>query len=331
MTDHAAIFDQHIPNDLVAEMASLSSKPVSADFIILVEALKLRFGSSLDAVLLYGSCLRSHEIGDGVVDFYAIVNSYSKAYPERYLGYLNAWLAPNVFYLEVSPRENKQENKQEKKFRAKYAVVSMADFEQGTSRWFHPYLWARFAQPSRLLYARDENIRKRIYNALAHAVVTFLKSSLPMLDSSVVSAEAIWINGLTQTYAAELRPERATRAQQLAKINLDDYTRLTAHAAPALAGMLEVLPDGHYRSLIEAADRRHALWRWRLRRWQGTVLSVLRLTKAAFTFSDSISYAAWKIERHTGVRVEVTPMLRRHPVLWGFKVSWQLLRRGVMR
>jgi hypothetical protein len=327
MTDHASIFDQQVPDDLVAEMASLSSKSVSADFIILVEALKSRFGSSLDAVLLYGSCLRSHEIGDGVVDFYAIVNSYSKAYPERYLGYLNAWLAPNVFYLEVSPCENKQE----KKFRAKYAVVSMADFEQGTWRWFHPYLWARFAQPSRLLYVRDETIRKRIYNALAHAVMTFLKVSLPMLDSSVVNAEAIWINGLTQTYAAELRPERATRAQQLAQINLDDYTRLTVHAAPALTGMLEVLPDGRYRSLIGAADRRHALWRWRLRRWQGTVLSVLRLTKAAFTFSDSISYAAWKIERHTGVRVEVTPMLRRHPVLWGFKVSWQLLRRGVMR
>ena len=34
---------------------------------------------------------------------------------------------------------------------------------------------------------------------------------------------------------------------------------------------------------------------------------MLRLTKAAFTFNDSINYAAWKIERHTGVRVEVTP------------------------
>ncbi|MGH8763529.1 MAG: hypothetical protein ACREUR_09920 [Nitrosospira sp.] len=327
MTDQASILDPHVPNDLVAEIASLSSRTVSADFLVLVEALKLRFGSSLEAVLLYGSCLRSHDLGDGVVDFYAIVNSYSNAYPERYLGYLNAWLAPNVFYLEVSA----QENKQEKKFRAKYAVVSVADFEQGTRRWFHPYLWARFAQPSRLLYARDEIIRKRIYNALAHAVVTFLKTSLPMLNSSVVNVEAIWVNGLTQTYAAELRPERATRAQQLAQINLHDYTRLTEYAAPALVGMLEMLPDGRYRCLIDAADSRRARWRWRLRRWQGTVLSVLRLTKAAFTFSDSISYAAWKIERHTGVRVEVTPMLRRHPVLWGVKVSWQLLRRGVIR
>lgn len=327
MTDQASILDSHVPNDLVAEIASLSSRTVSADSLVLVEALKLRFGSSLEAVLLYGSCLRSHDLGDGVVDLYAVVNSYGNAYPERYLGYLNAWLAPNVFYLEVSA----QENKQEKKFRAKYAVVSVADFEQGTWHWFHPYLWARFAQPSRLLYARDETTRKRIYNALAHAVVTFLKTSLPMLNSSVVNVEAIWVNGLTQTYAAELRPERATRAQQLAQINLDDYTRLTEDAAPALVGMLEILPDGRYRCLIDAADSRRARWRWRLRRWQGTVLSVLRLTKAAFTFSDSISYAAWKIERHTGVRVEVTPMLRRHPVLWGVKVSWQLLRRGVIR
>lgn len=327
MTDHTSIFDQHVPDGLLAEIASLSSKAVSADFLILVEALKLRFGPSLEAILLYGSCLRSQEIGDGIVDFYAVVSSYSEAYPERYLGYLNAWLSPNVFYLEVPAPGNDQE----KKFRAKYAVVSMADFERGTSRWFHPYLWARFAQPSRLLYAHDETIRTRIYEALARAVVTFLKSSLPTLDSSVVDVEAIWINGLTQTYAAELRPERSTRAQQLAQINLGDYARLTAQAAPALAGKLEMLPDRRYRYLSDDAERRRSLRRWRLRRWQGKILSVLRLAKAAFTFNDSISYAAWKIERHTGVRVEVTPLLRRHPVLWGFKVSWQLLRRGVMR
>ncbi|ARO87026.1 hypothetical protein EBAPG3_004135 [Nitrosospira lacus] len=323
MSDYAPLSDQQLPSDLVAEMASLSSKAVPADFFILVEELKSRFGQSLDAVLLYGSCLRSHEVGEGVVDFYVVVDSYSNAYPERYLAYLNAWLPPNVFYLEVSSQENS--------LRAKYAVVSIADFERGTRQWFHPYLWARFAQPTRLLYVRDEIIRKRIHHALASAVVTFLKSSLPVLDSSVVDAEAIWINGLTQTYAAELRPERATRAQQLARINLDDYARLTAHAVPALVGKLKSLPNGHYQWLVDETSHRRSLWHWRLRRWQGKVLSVLRLTKAAFTFRDSISYAAWKIERHTGVRVEVTPMLRRHPVLWGFKVSWRLLRRGVMR
>ncbi len=304
-------------------MASLSSKAVSGDFFVLVEALQARFGASLEAVLLYGSCLRAHEIGDGVADFYVVVNSYNDAYPERYLRYFNACLPPNVFYLEVANHE--------KKFRAKYAVVSMADFEQGTHHWFHPYLWARFAQPSRLLYVRDEVMRRRIHQAMGRAVVKFLKSSLPVLSPSVTNAEAIWINGLTQTYAAELRPERAERARQLVQLNLDDYALLTRHAMPALAGVLEALADGNYRCLADASERQRTRWHWRLRRWQGKILSVLRLTKAAFTFSNSIDYAAWKIERHTGVRVEVTPMLQRHPVLWGLKVSWRLLRRGVMR
>jgi hypothetical protein len=323
MAKPSPIVDRQLPAGLVEEMALLSSKAVAADFHILVDALKARFGSSLDAVLLYGSCLRAHEVGEGVADFYVVVDSYINAYPERYLRYFNAWLPPNVFYLEVA--EGGQ------RFRAKYAVVSIADFERGTRRWFHPYLWARFAQPTRLLYARNDVISRRIYHALAHAVLTFLESSLPTLESSPVNAEVIWTNGLSQTYAAELRPERAARARQLAQFSPEEFARLTAHAAPALKDILQVLPDGRYLCLADAVARQRSLKRWRLRRWQGKVLSVLRLSKAAFTFHDSISYAAWKIERHTGVRVEVTPMLKRHPLLWGVKVSWRLLRRGVMR
>ena len=323
MTNHLSTSAQQLPDGLIAEMASLSSRMVPADFSVLVEELKSRFGASLDAVILYGSCLRSQDAADGVVDFYVVVDSYSNAYPEHYLRHLNAWLAPNVFYLEAS--------RQEEKFRAKYAVVSMADFEQGTRYWFHPYLWARFAQPTRLLHVRDDITRQRIHHALAHAVVTFLESSIPALGSCVVNAEEIWTRGLALTYAAELRAERETRARQLTQLNLDDYTRLTAQAAPVLTGKLEVLPEGNYRCLADAAEQHRSLRYWRLRRWQGRILSVLRLTKAAFTFRDCVNYAAWKIERHTGVRVEVTPMLRRHPVLWGYKVFWQLLRRGVLR
>jgi hypothetical protein len=35
----------HVPDDLKAEMASLSSKTVSPDFLVFVEALKARFES----------------------------------------------------------------------------------------------------------------------------------------------------------------------------------------------------------------------------------------------------------------------------------------------
>ena len=52
MAESALAVDQHIPDALEAEMASLSSKTVSPDFLVFVEALKARFESSLDAVLL---------------------------------------------------------------------------------------------------------------------------------------------------------------------------------------------------------------------------------------------------------------------------------------
>lgn len=318
-----SVSSRHLPDSLILEMASMSSRAVPADFSILVDELIARFGGSLDAVILYGSCLRSQDAADGVVDFYVVVDDYSRAYPEHHLRHLNAWLAPNVFYLEVSD--------QEKKFRAKYAVVSMADFEQGTRDWFHPYLWARFAQPTRLMHVRDDATRHRIHHALAHAVVTFLGSSIPSLGSCMVTAEEIWTKGLSLTYAAELRTERATRAHQLTQLNLEDYTRLTAQAMPMLMGKMEAMQDGGYRCLADETEQQRSLRNWRLRRWQGRVLSVLRLTKAAFTFRDCVSYAAWKIERHTGVHVEITPMLRRHPVLWGYKILWQLLRKGVLR
>ena len=70
---------------------------------------------------------------------------------------------------------------------------------------------------------------------------------------------------------------------------------------------------------------------WWLRRVQGKLLSVLRLMKAAFTFQGGIDYIAWKLERHTGVPIEVTPKMRRQPLLYSWGLVWRLYRRGVFR
>jgi hypothetical protein len=324
MTTPKFLSTQQLPIRLINEVAWESNKAVSPDLIPLVNSLKTRFGDSLDAILLYGSCLHSAiPLDEGIVDLYVVVDSYYKAYPQRYLANLNAWLAPNVFYLEI-PYQNRT-------LRAKYAVISSRDFEKGAQYWFHPYIWARFAQPSRLLYGRDDSVRERIYAVSAHSVITFLKASATALEAGIYDVEEIWSRGLTLTYASELRAERDTRAHQLAHTNLNAFTRLTEVASPVLQGLLEKLNNGKYRCLTDPETQQQSLWNWRLRRWQGRVLSILRLFKATFTFNNSVEYAVWKIERHTGIRVEQTPMLRRHPILWGLKVAGQLLRRGVLR
>jgi len=315
--------DQHPPATLIAEIASQCGRSVPADTALLADDLKSRYGESLVAIVLYGSCMRTHNYTEGVVDLYVIVDSYKGAYRERLLQLLNFLLPPNVFYLEVAGQTGT--------IRVKYAVISVSDLKRGCTHWFHSYIWSRFAQPVRILFARDWASRNFLYNTFANAVLTFLRSTIPTLTRGRLDAEAIWTNGLALTYAAELRPERQTRARYITHQNLGDFIRLTHSAAPVLMDLIQVIPQGYYACIVDEQTRKRASGLWRVRRWQGRILSVLRLMKAVFTFRDCVNYAAWKIKRHTGISVKVTPGLQRHPILFGFSVLWQLIRRDALR
>lgn len=311
-----------LPPRLVAEVARQASRPTPEILGSLVRALEERFGDALDAVLHYGSCLHEGDPTDGIVDLYAVVRDYRSAYPERYLRAFNRLLPPNVFYLEVGQGSVK--------LRAKLAVLSRGDLEAGASRWFHSYVWARFAQPCRLLWARDEATSARVYGTLARAVLTFHGEVLPAMAGEEPEAAEIWACGLGLSYAAELRPEGRARARWLVERNLPDYAPLTAAAAPALAPLLQA--DGErYRVVATEAERRRSLSRWRLRRAQGKLLSLLRLGKSALTFAGAADYVAFKVGRHTGETWEVTPFMRRHPLLAAPAALLRLLRRGAVR
>jgi hypothetical protein len=53
---------------------------------------------------------------------------------------------------------------------------------------------------------------------------------------------------------------------------------------------------------------------------------MLRLLKAAWTFDGATRYALWKIERHSGVHIPLTPWRERHPVLAAPGVLYRLWR-----
>ncbi|RMH16095.1 MAG: hypothetical protein D6701_09325 [Gemmatimonadetes bacterium] len=342
------------PDALREQVARLASLPVADEADAFVDALRARWGEALEAVVLYGSTLHHGDLTRGLVDFYVLVRDYRSSYRKRWLRAGNALLAPNVFYLEVGAGERVGADpgggrargagsegadvaRRSEPLRAKYAVMSLDHFERACGDWFHPYIWARFAQPARLVFARDDEAARRVRAALATAVVRFLRESAPLCapaspreTAAEVGALDLWQAGLAVAYASELRTERDRQAV-LTQVNADAFRTLTAAAAPALADLLEPVGDDRYRPLATPAQRSAAVRRWRWRRRQGRVLSIARLVKAAFTFDRGADYLAWKIRRHTGVEIEVTPLLRRHPVLFGPRVLVALLRRGVVR
>jgi len=284
------------------------------------EAVRARFGARARALLFYGSCRRADDDAGGIVDLYVLVDDYRAAYGVRLPALANRLLAPNVYYLETSHAG--------RTVRAKYAVVSLDQFERGTACWFHPYLWGRFAQPCGLLFAADASTHRRVVTALAAAVTTFAARTLPRLPAEF-DAEILWTQGLRLTYAAELRaesPDRIAALQSEAAAELRALTdALASEQGWAAATTLR------YVNPSTRAARWSSGCGWVVRRMQGKVLSVLRLLKASFTFDGGLQYIFWKIQRHSGVRTEITPFMRRFPRLGAIGALWRTWRLGGFR
>jgi hypothetical protein len=200
---------------------------------------------------------------------------------------LAAWLLPpNVFYLECDSAAGR--------LRCKYAVLSIAHFERLVSkRTFHSYFWARFAQPCRIVSPSDA-MRSRIERAALTAVDTFTDNSRG-LDGAGAGVGALWREGLSRSYKAELRAEAPDRVARLLESYGDWPERVTLPAdAPAPAGQ-------------EVA--------WKARAVLGGFLSVARLLKGALTFEGGVDYIAWKIGRHAGFQLPVKDWERRFPLI----------------
>ncbi len=295
-----------------AETAQAVAAPITA----IVEAARARHGAAVSAVIFYGSCLRLGDDDGKIVDLYVLVDSYAAVYGKGLRAFLNWALPPNVFYLET-PFEGRQ-------VRAKYALVSLDDFEHGASgRWFHPYLWARFAQPCRLPHCRDAATRARVVAALCGSARKVVGEGLALVEGTFTSRD-LWVSVFRQTYRTELRAEPPERAEEIYEANAAHYAEVAATVLPLLG--VQAAGEGW-----RAPPQPRAGLRWLLRRWQGKLLSVARLVKAAFTFQDGAQYLLWKIERHSGVSITLTPWQRRHPILASTVLFWMLYRKGAFR
>ena len=90
------------------------------------------------------------------------------------------------------------------------------------------------------------------------------------------------------------------------------------------------IPPGQHGTILTPrlmpAERARILGWWKRRRRLGKPLNLLRLVKASTTFEGAARYAAWKIERHTGMPVKLTPFRERYPLLAAPQVLLDLRR-----
>jgi hypothetical protein len=288
-------------------VARTAGEAVAPEIQLLAKAVQARHEPGVVAVIAYGSSLRGVGLSDTLIDLYVLTDSITVV-SRKWLARLGCRLVPpNVHYGEARAGPVT--------LRAKYAVVPLDLFVRKLGPDIsNPYFWARFAQPCRIVWVRDESVRLRLIAALAEAVRTMIAASLPLGRPGDGELE-LWQRGLMETYRTELRPESADRARAIVAANAPYYSAVTQ----AVLGS-DWTPAGETQAIS-----------WRRRRLAGRTLSVLRLFKAAFTFEGGADYLAWKIARHSGQAIDVKPWQRRHPILGALWLLPGLLRRGALR
>ncbi len=250
------------------------------------------------AVLAYGSCLRGIDASETLIDYYILTDGLDGVSSNAVSRWGCRLAPPNVYYIEHQDDG--------RLLRAKYAVLPISLFETWMGRdVLNPYFWARFSQPSALLYARDDAARRRAVEAIVRAHETFYANAIA-LDPDPDKA---WVAGFGVTYASELRPEPLGKADEIVRMNAAYYAnaaQLMTHIAPRKANQL-------------------------IRRVTGKLWSLARLLKASFTFQGGADYLAWKIERHSGEKIVISPWQRRHPIIAGLILLPALRRKGAVR
>ena len=223
-------------------------------------------------------------------------------------------LAPNVYNMTVLQGEET--------IATKYATVSAEVFEKSICHDFHPYFWARFAQPSEILYARNEHIRTELAELFNIATKRLITNVLPLLPKAF-SINELWEKAFELTYRCELRSESENTPKILAE-NMHQISNFLAKDCG-----LEFSDDVIYRAGNDSSRSTKIFWIFRT--LVGKSLSALRLFKALFTFENPLDYLVWKIERHTGIRETPTDLQRKYPILFSWTLLWKIFKRGGFR
>ncbi len=286
---------------LAARVRAAPARPL--DPAVTAFAARLADEAGARAVLFYGSNLRTGSL-EGVLDFYVLLP-----------GGRETGIWPRVSYREWDHAGAT--------LRAKIATMTLATFSAAAEgALLDTTIWARFVQPSALAWSRDAAAADDVATALAAAARTGARLAAAV-GPARGSEDEFWRALFRATYRAELRVEPPGREESILAANRTHFDGLLPLALDD-AGIGFARDGAAITPRLDPVEKRQILSWWRRRRRFGKLLNVARLVRATTTFDGAARYAAWKVERHTGVAVEVTPWREKHPVLAAPGVLWRV-------
>lgn len=275
-------------------------------------------GESVSAILLFGSRLvgtspdphSAHDLVVVVDDYYAFYESLAHAghhrRSPRVLAGLARVLPPNVVAFFPSGREGAV---------AKCMILSEEHFLSALSpEATDHFVKGRMVQRVAILQTRNEEVRRRVEEGLSLARRDVLRWAGPFVEEPF-TAEALSRRMLEVSYGGEIRPEAGDRVGEVLEAQ-------RAFLVRTFQGVLErAESEGHVEPVGGGWRLDPSPGRWdraRLRAYflRSKVRSTLRWFKHVVTFDDWLTYIQRKVERRTGMRVEISALERKYPLIF---------------
>ena len=287
----------------------------------LSEALVTAAAGQVDAVILYGShLLKAAPDRHSAYDFVVVVASYSAFYrnlkvaremhrPSWLMAFMARILPPNV--IAFTPDDGRDGM-------AKCLIVSREHLQRalGPNPPDH-FLLGRMVQKVALVWARDDAASSWVHDHLAGARAGVMEWVGPYLDEDF-DAAAVGRRLLAVCYRGEFRPEAGNRSETIFEAQRAHFVE---QLSPVLeegvrAGWLAPVERAakHYRFVERPGRGARMRWGWHFLRSKARVTA--RWGKHILTFDNWLPYISRKVERRTGMRVELTPLERKLPVIF---------------
>jgi hypothetical protein len=283
---------------------------------------------SVRAVLLYGShLLATNPDRHSAFDFVVVVDSYRDFYAGlRSSGEMRRWvwlmsgvakvLPPNVIAYVPAAGELGI---------AKCLIVSKPHLERalGPEPRDH-FLLGRLVQKVGRVWVRspeDDEWLDRLTSGAHRGVLDWMS---PYLTEPVDGA-GLGRRLLQVCYSGEVRPEARNRADAIAAAQAGHFRDVFDPVLEDAERAGRMVRSGEQYALAEVASPQVVRrWRWHFRR--SKVRATSRWFKHIVTFDNWLPYVVRKAERHSGTKIELTPLETRWPLLFLWPRVFRFLR-----
>ncbi len=310
-------------------------RPIPPDALRNAGRLRDALGSNLAAIVFFGSrYLGTSPNATSACDLFVVVEDYDRFYEARMEGVawghrprtlarLNRILPPNILSFHGDAAAGPGSG-------AKLFLTSTRDFARALARRSPDhFVKGRLTQDVVVLDARDDGARRAAQDALDGArrsaldwVPAFLSTAK---EARAFTVEEFCLRMIEVSYAHEIRPEPAARVREVFEAQRAFFAAVYgAILDDAVRGGRLVREDAGYR-LARPPGWAESL-RWRAYFKRSKTRATLRWLKYTATYDDWLDYLVRKVERRTGLAVEITPLERRLPFLLLWPKVFRVLR-----